>query len=71
MAKQQSKPRGATPAAIFIEAKGDYPTPLTLTADPKTFKSGKEGWWGQARWTIGESRYMVQLQVVEIKKATE
>lgn len=64
MAKQQKQT--TTPSAIYMEAKGDFPTPLTITADPKEFKSGKTGWWGQARWTIGTDKYMAQLQVVKI-----
>lgn len=74
MAKQAKIP--ATPGSplppkppvpfVHITVDTGTDTPDGLTADPKVFSSGKPGFWGQARWTIGGERYMVQLQVVKI-----
>lgn len=67
MAKQQKTPPAAQPPVPFVRVETQIEgRPESLTADPKTFKSGKGGYWGQARWTIGGRKYMVQLQVVEI-----
>jgi len=37
-----------------------------LTADPKEFKTGSKGYFGMGKIQIGEKRYQVQVQLVEI-----
>lgn len=67
MAKQQSRstPPAAAPANPMVLQVPDH-AEWQLVADPKVFKSGKPGWWGQARWTIAGAKYMAQVQIVKI-----
>ena len=37
-----------------------------LVLKPKTFRSGKEGWFGQAKLEMDGQRYQVQCQLVAI-----
>jgi len=55
--------------AMAVTADGKGITSMALA--PKTFASGKNGFWGQARvdTSTGE-RYMVQAQLVRIEPAT-
>ncbi|MCL5025752.1 MAG: hypothetical protein M1531_04560 [Chloroflexi bacterium] len=39
-----------------------------LVLNPKTFSSGKEGYFGQGKLAIGGKRYQSQVQLVEIKE---
>ena len=38
----------------------------TLTAPEKLFKTGSRGFYGMSKIQIGEKRYQVQVQIVEI-----
>ena len=38
-----------------------------LLLEPKTFKSGKTGYFGQAKLTLGSQRYQAQAQLVGIE----
>lgn len=71
MAKQpKAQPQPSSSVVITLTSPKDAGpapgTPWSLVADPKTFKSGKTGWWGQARWVLDGAKYMVQLQAVKI-----
>ena len=39
-----------------------------VVLSPKTFSSGKSGFFGQAKLTIGGERYQAQAQAVKITK---
>lgn len=67
MAKQQAKGPSMPPHLSVTASDGTNLIPgAVIVAETKTFKSGKEGYWGQGRWLIGGRRYMAQIQVVEI-----
>lgn len=68
MAKQQKTPASPMPPHLSVAASdGTNLIPgAVIIAEQKTFKSGKEGYWGQGRWLIGGRKYMAQIQVVEI-----
>lgn len=38
----------------------------TFTAAEKVFKTGSRGFFGMSKFAIGEKRYQVQIQLVEI-----
>ncbi len=59
MAKKQPE---AVPVAYTLATRED--PSLTITAEPKTFKSGNRGWFGQTVWTIGGHDHKVQVQIV-------
>lgn len=42
-----------------------------ITLAPKTFNSGKPGYFGQAKLTIGGRRHQVQVQAVRIGQPEE
>jgi len=42
-----------------------------LVLKPKVFRSGREGWFGQAKMVIEDRRYQCQTQVVGIAKKKE
>ncbi|HET9587500.1 MAG TPA: hypothetical protein VFO91_01815 [Anaerolineales bacterium] len=49
-----------------IEIKENEKVVGILTAPEKQFKTGSRGYYGMAKIQIGEKRYQVQVQVVEI-----
>jgi hypothetical protein len=51
---------------ITVEFKQDGQMVGLLTADPKEFKTGSKGYFGMGKIQIGEKRYQVQVQLVEI-----
>lgn len=51
---------------ITVEFKSDDKTVGLLTADAKVFKTGSRGFFGMGKISIGEKRYQVQVQLVEI-----
>jgi len=51
---------------ITVEFKKDGQMVGLLTADPKEFKTGSKGYFGMGKIQIGEKRYQVQVQLVEI-----
>jgi hypothetical protein len=51
---------------IIIEIKKDNETIGILQAPEKTFKTGSRGFFGMGKLQIGEKRYQVQVQLVEI-----
>lgn len=53
-------------AMITVEFKQDGQMVGLLTADPKEFKTGSKGYFGMGKIQIGEKRYQVQVQLVEI-----
>lgn len=64
--KSSSKAQGPDILSVSASDGTNLIPGLVLVAERKEFKSGKLGWWGQARWTIGDGKYMAQLQVVKI-----
>lgn len=38
-----------------------------LLAEPKAFRSGSSGYYGQTKLTFGGKRYQAQVQLVEIR----
>ena len=51
---------------LTVEIKeNDKPVAL-LTATEKVFKTGSRGFFGMGKIQIGEKRYQVQVQLVEI-----
>lgn len=53
-------------AMITVEFKQDGQMVGLLTADAKEFKTGSKGYFGMGKIQIGEKRYQVQVQLVEI-----
>lgn len=51
---------------ISVEFKQDGQLVGMLAADPKDFKTGSKGFYGMGKIQIGEKRYQVQVQMVEI-----
>ena len=51
---------------LSIEIKENEKVVGTLTAPEKLFKTGSRGYFGMGKIQIGEKRYQVQVQVVEI-----
>jgi hypothetical protein len=51
---------------LSIEIKENDKVVGMLTAAEKLFKTGSRGYFGMSKIQIGEKRYQVQVQVVEI-----
>ncbi|MGB8214490.1 MAG: hypothetical protein WCE68_13110 [Anaerolineales bacterium] len=51
---------------ISVEIKQDDKAVGILTAAEKVFKTGSRGYFGMGKLQIGEKRYQVQVQLVEI-----
>lgn len=51
---------------IVVEIKQDGQTVGLLSANEKVFKTGSRGFYGMGKIQIGEKRYQVQVQLVEI-----
>ena len=51
---------------LTIEIKENDIVVGTLAAPEKQFKTGSRGYYGMGKIQIGEKRYQVQVQVVEI-----
>jgi hypothetical protein len=51
---------------ISVEIKKDDQPVGVLTAAEKVFKTGSRGFFGMGKLQIGEKRYQVQVQLVEI-----
>ena len=51
---------------ITVEIKQDSQAVGILTAAEKAFKTGSRGFFGMGKIQIGEKRYQVQVQLVEI-----
>ena len=51
---------------LSIEIKENDKIVGMLTAEEKLFKTGSRGFFGMGKLQIGEKRYQVQVQLVEI-----
>ena len=51
---------------LSVEIKENDKVVGTLDAPAKQFKTGSRGYFGMGKIQIGEKRYQVQVQVVEI-----
>ena len=51
---------------INVEIKQDSEQVGSLVAAEKMFKTGSKGYFGMVKITIGDKRYQVQIQLVEI-----
>ena len=51
---------------LSVEIKENDKVVGTLTAEQKLFKTGSRGFFGMGKLQIGEKRYQVQVQLVEI-----
>jgi len=51
---------------LSIEIKQSDTVVGLLTAEEKQFKTGSRGFFGMSKIQIGEKRYQVQVQLVEI-----
>jgi len=51
---------------LSIELKENDKVVGMLTASEKLFKTGSRGFFGMTKIQLGEKRYQVQVQVVEI-----
>lgn len=51
---------------LSVEIKENDKVVGTLSAPEKVFKTGSRGYYGMGKIQIGEKRYQVQVQVVEI-----
>lgn len=51
---------------LSVEIKENEKVVGVLTAEEKLFKTGSRGFFGMTKIQIGEKRYQVQVQVVEI-----
>jgi hypothetical protein len=51
---------------LSVEIKENDKLVGTLTAAEKLFKTGSKGYFGMSKIQIGEKRYQVQVQMVEI-----
>lgn len=51
---------------LSVEIKENEKVVGVLTAAEKVFKTGSKGYFGMAKIQIGEKRYQVQVQLVEI-----
>jgi hypothetical protein len=51
---------------LLVEIKENEKSVGVLTATEKLFKTGSRGYYGMGKIQIGEKRYQVQVQLVEI-----
>lgn len=51
---------------LLVEIKDNEKVVGMLTAEDKVFKTGSRGFFGMGKIQIGEKRYQVQVQLVEI-----
>lgn len=51
---------------LTVEIKQDGQVVGMMIAEEKTFKTGSRGFYGNGKVAIGEKRYQVQVQLVEI-----
>lgn len=51
---------------LSVEIKKDGEQVGLMTAEEKSFKTGSRGYFGMGKIQIGEKRYQVQVQLVEI-----
>jgi len=51
---------------LSVEIKENDKVVGMLVADEKNFKTGSRGYFGMGKIQIGEKRYQVQVQLVEI-----
>lgn len=51
---------------LTVEFKQDGQSVGVLMAEEKTFKTGSRGFFGMGKIPIGDKRYQVQVQLVEI-----
>jgi hypothetical protein len=51
---------------LSVEIKENDKVVGTVPAPEKQFKTGSRGYYGMAKIQIGEKRYQVQVQIVEI-----
>jgi hypothetical protein len=51
---------------LTVEIKQDGQVVGMMMAEEKTFKTGSRGFYGMGKIAIGEKRYQVQVQLVEI-----
>jgi hypothetical protein len=51
---------------ISVEFKQDGQLVGMMLAEPKEFKTGSKGYYANGKVAIGEKRYQVQVQLVEI-----
>jgi hypothetical protein len=51
---------------LSVEIKENDQVVGMLTAEQKLFKTGSRGFFGMGKIQIGEKRYQVQVQLVEI-----
>jgi hypothetical protein len=51
---------------LSVEIKENEKVVGTLAAAEKVFKTGSRGYFGMSKIQIGEKRYQVQVQIVEI-----
>ena len=51
---------------LSVEIKENDQVVGVLTAEQKLFKTGSRGFFGMGKIQIGEKRYQVQVQLVEI-----
>ena len=51
---------------LTVEIKDSEKVVGMLTAEEKNFKTGSRGFFGMGKIQIGEKRYQVQVQLVEI-----
>lgn len=51
---------------ITVEFKQDGQLIGLLSADAKEFKTGSKGFYSMGKISVGEKRYQVQVQMVEI-----
>ena len=51
---------------LIVEIKENGKTVGELSAPEKLFKTGSRGFFGMGKIQIGEKRYQVQVQLVEI-----
>ncbi len=51
---------------LTVEIKDDGKTIADFAASEKVFKTGSKGFYGMGKFKLGEKRYQVQIQMVEI-----
>ena len=51
---------------LSVEIKENEKVVGVLSAPEKQFKTGSKGYYGMGKIQIGEKRYQVQIQIVEI-----
>ena len=53
--------------SIIVDFKTDNGQPIgVVTASPKAFKTGSQGFYGQGKFEFEGKKYQVQVQLVEI-----